>query len=65
MSNSSDVRMRWLRRRMERQGIDINDTNNGIWLPKILVLECREQVLLLMVVRGYMVMHINNMCGIR
>lgn len=34
MSNSSDVRMRWLRRRMGLLGIDINDSKNGVWLPK-------------------------------
>lgn len=34
MSNSSDVRMRWLRRRMDNLGIDINSQKNGIWLPK-------------------------------
>ena len=33
MSNSNDVRMRWLRRRMDRLGIDINQKENGIWLP--------------------------------
>ncbi|MBK3435462.1 RHS repeat-associated core domain-containing protein [Pseudomonas sp. MF7448] len=33
MSNSKDVRMRWLRRRMDRLGIDINQKENGIWLP--------------------------------
>lgn len=26
--------MRWLRRRMNRLGIDINSLDNGIWLPK-------------------------------
>ena len=25
--------MRWLRRRMDRLGIDINQKENGIWLP--------------------------------
>nr|WP_321852210.1 AHH domain-containing protein [Pseudomonas sp. FLM 11] len=33
MSNSKDARMRWLRRRMDRLGIDINQKENGIWLP--------------------------------
>ena len=33
MSNSKDIRMRWLRRRMDRLGIDINQKENGIWLP--------------------------------
>ncbi|TFF07260.1 type IV secretion protein Rhs [Pseudomonas sp. JMN1] len=33
MSNSKDLRMRWLRRRMDRLGIDINQKENGIWLP--------------------------------
>nr|WP_225908765.1 AHH domain-containing protein [Pseudomonas lactucae] len=33
MSNSKDIRMRFLRRRMERLGIDINQKENGIWLP--------------------------------
>jgi RHS repeat-associated protein len=34
MSNSKDTRMRWLRRRMAKLNIDINDPKNGIWLPK-------------------------------
>ncbi|HAT1528774.1 TPA: hypothetical protein I8W52_004014 [Morganella morganii] len=34
MSNSKDVRMRWLRRKMDNLGIDINDAKNGVWLPK-------------------------------
>nr|WP_238340186.1 RHS repeat-associated core domain-containing protein [Pseudomonas sp. SWRI18] len=33
MSNSKDIRMRFLRRRMDRLGIDINQKENGIWLP--------------------------------
>ena len=33
LSNSRDVRMRWLRRKMNRLGIDINDAENGIFLP--------------------------------
>ncbi|WP_272692237.1 RHS repeat-associated core domain-containing protein, partial [Providencia sp. PROV064] len=33
MSNSKDVRMRWLQRKMKRLGIDINSTENGIFLP--------------------------------
>ncbi|MER0209621.1 RHS repeat-associated core domain-containing protein [Brenneria sp. L4-2C] len=34
MSNSKDVRMRWLRRKMDNWGLDINDAKNGVWLPK-------------------------------
>ncbi|WP_179038509.1 RHS repeat-associated core domain-containing protein [Limnobaculum xujianqingii] len=34
MSNSKDVRMRWLRRKMDNLGLDINDAKNGVWLPK-------------------------------
>ena len=34
MSNSKDVRMRWLRRKMKRLGIDINKDVNGVWLPE-------------------------------
>lgn len=34
MSNANDVRMRWLRRRMDKMGIKINGKENGIWLPK-------------------------------
>uniref|UniRef100_UPI00139B5881 RHS repeat-associated core domain-containing protein n=1 Tax=Aeromonas salmonicida TaxID=645 RepID=UPI00139B5881 len=33
MSNSKDVRMRWLRRKMDRMGIDTNSVDNGIFLP--------------------------------
>ncbi|MBP2859986.1 AHH domain-containing protein, partial [Dickeya oryzae] len=33
MSNAKDVRMRWLRRKMDRMGIDINSVDNGIFLP--------------------------------
>ncbi|MBQ0472053.1 RHS repeat-associated core domain-containing protein, partial [Proteus mirabilis] len=33
MSNAKDVRMRWLRRKMNRLGIDINDAINGVYLP--------------------------------
>ncbi|MDN0021334.1 AHH domain-containing protein [Providencia stuartii] len=33
MPNSKDVRMRWLQRKMKRLGIDINSTENGIFLP--------------------------------
>ena len=33
MSNATDVRMRWLRRKMDRLGIDINIANNGVYLP--------------------------------
>lgn len=33
--------------------------------PKILIIGYQGQKLLLMVVRVYMEMHINNMCGIR
>lgn len=33
MSNSKDVRIRWLQRKMKRLGIDINSTENGIFLP--------------------------------
>ncbi|WP_428830869.1 AHH domain-containing protein [Escherichia coli] len=65
MSNSSDVRMRWLRRRMDRLGININDSKNGVWLPKNSDYRLPGTKLLLMVVKVYMEMHINNMCGIR
>ncbi|MEB3041784.1 RHS repeat-associated core domain-containing protein [Capnocytophaga gingivalis] len=34
MSNSTDVRMRWLRRKMERLHIGLNEEVNGIWLPE-------------------------------
>ncbi|MEN5093884.1 AHH domain-containing protein [Pseudomonas protegens] len=33
LSNAKDVRMRWLRRRMDRLGIDVNSAENGIFLP--------------------------------
>lgn len=33
LSNSKDVRMRWLCRRMDRLEIDVNSAENGIFLP--------------------------------
>ena len=33
MSNSNDVRMRWLRRKIDRMELDINSAENGIFLP--------------------------------
>jgi uncharacterized protein RhaS with RHS repeats len=33
MSNSNDIRMKWLKRKMNRLGIDINDADNGVFLP--------------------------------
>ena len=32
-SNSTDTRMKWLRRRMGRLGVDVNSADNGIYLP--------------------------------
>ncbi|WP_455930633.1 AHH domain-containing protein [Pseudomonas fluorescens] len=33
MSNSNDIRMKWLQRKIRKLGIDINDADNGVFLP--------------------------------
>jgi hypothetical protein len=64
MSNSQDVRMRFLRRRMNRLGVGINDKENGIWLPKDPSSRIPGQWLLPMAGKVFMEMHIKIMYGI-